>query len=120
MKPKHPDITTTDSVSPQTLRKRQERERKRKAGMADRSVTLSPSRQKQLGEMLEYMGLDSFQSLATLLLDAQYQKVLAHKQRHQCCGKCGDPYQRGGSCVFEGDHRCQYTHKGQRHKELLP
>lgn len=116
---KHPN-KHTENVSPETRRKRQQRERKRKAGMVDKNVTLSPARQQQLEEVLEYMGLDSFQSLATLLLDAQYQKVKAHKQRHQCCGKCGDPYRPGGSCVFEGDYRCQYTHQGQRHKELLP
>lgn len=120
MKPKHPEITTTDRVSPQTLRKRQERERKRNAGMVEKSVTLSPERQRQLAEMLEYMEVDSAQTLMVMLLDAHYQKIQAHQQRHQCCGKCGDPYQKDGSCVFEGDHRCQYTHKGKRHKELLP
>ncbi|EHZ2727223.1 hypothetical protein L7E35_004910 [Vibrio parahaemolyticus] len=110
----------TENVSPEALRKRQERERKRNAGMVDKTVTLSQARQAQLDEVLDYMGVDSFQRLAILLLDAQYQKVVAHKQRHQCCGKCGDPYRPGGSCVFEGDYRCQYTHQGQRHKELLP
>ena len=110
----------TENVSPATLRKRQERERKRLAGMQDKSVTLSPMRQQQVMEVMAHMGVTDFQTLATMLLDAQYRKLQAHQARHQRCGKCGDPYQVGGSCVFEGDHACQYTHKGQRHKELLP
>ncbi|MDK2605123.1 hypothetical protein QO236_22470, partial [Vibrio vulnificus] len=103
-----------------TERKRRGRERKRTAGMQVKGVTLSVSRQAQWDEVLGYMGIANYQALEVLLLDAQYQKVVAHKQRHQCCGKCGDPYQPSGSCVFEGDYRCQYSRNSQRNKELKP
>ncbi|HAS6087740.1 hypothetical protein [Vibrio vulnificus] len=113
-------MTSITPVNPATERKRRERERKRNAGMQEKCVTLSQSRQAQLDEVLDYMGIANFQTLVMLLLDAQYQKVVAHKQRHQCCGKCGDPYQPSGSCVFEGDYRCQYSRNSQRNKELKP
>ena len=41
----------TENVSPEALRKRQERERKRNAGMMDKTVTLSQARQAQLDEV---------------------------------------------------------------------
>ncbi|OCH31821.1 hypothetical protein A6E13_16495 [Aliivibrio fischeri] len=114
------DITTGDQPSDQTLRKRAERERKRAAGLKDRSVTLSPHYQAITQEILDYTGITDFNELTQALIKAYHQKVTAHKQKHQCCGKCGDPYKPGGACVFEGDYYCQYSHGGQYKQELKP
>lgn len=120
MEDKNPDITTTDPVSPTTLRKRAERERKRAAGMKEKKVTLSPWYQQITDEIMDYTEHRDFNALVLDLLKAYHTKVEAHKARHQCCGKCGDTYKKGGSCVFEGDYQCQYSHGGKRNKELKP
>lgn len=108
------------SLSPEAQRKRQERERKRAAGMKEKTVTLSPYYQQMSDEILAYTGHKDFQALIIDLLKGYYIKVSAHKNKHERCGKCGDPYVKDGSCVFEGEQACQYSRNSQRNKELKP
>ncbi|ELW1709093.1 hypothetical protein QMT39_003197 [Vibrio cholerae] len=108
------------AVSPETLRKRKSRDRLRKNGFVTKSVTLSPFYQEAVKEILEHTGCEDFQRLVLDMLNAYHKKIQAHKQKHACCGKCGDPFVKGGSCVFEGDSSCQYSRSGQRAREMKP
>lgn len=114
------DPKERDQLSPSTLRKRRSREARKAAGFRRPEVPLSPAYQKMAEEVIAYTGKKDFPELVKELIKAQYLKVQAHKARHQCCGKCGDPYKTGGSCVFEGDYECLYTHGGRREQEMKP
>lgn len=106
--------------SASTLRKRRSREARRAAGFSRPEVPLSPVYQSMADELIAYTGKDDFPDLVKSIIKAYHVKMKAHQARHQCCGRCGDPYKTGGSCVFEGDYECMYTHGGRREQEMKP
>ncbi len=114
-----PNITTTPPKAA-TLRKRAERERRRAANQVNKNVTLSPSNQTILDEVMSYTGRRNFSALMVDLLLAYHGKVTEHKRDHACCGKCGDPYQLNGHCLFKGDSACQYSVSSDSQRALKP
>lgn len=109
-----------NTPNPATERKRQSRAKRKAAGFSRPEVPLSPAYQAMAKDLIAYTGKEDFPDLVKSLVKAYHVKMQAHQARHQCCGRCGDPYRVGGSCVFEGDYDCMYSHGGRREQEMKP